>query len=78
MTLLQKKRKPQLSTKEADERLRKIFTAACHDIGLPEPLCEYVPPELTKTTRRRFRLDFAFPEVKLGIEIDGAIWVRKN
>lgn len=78
MTLLRKKRTRSLSTKEANERLKKIFTAGCHSIGLPDPLCEYVPPELIKTTGRRFRLDFAFPEIKLGIEIDGAIWVSKR
>ena len=55
-----------------------IFTACCKSVSLPEPVCEYIPKELVETTGRRFRLDFAFPDANLGIEIDGSIWVANR
>lgn len=33
-------------------------------------------PEYKFHPKRRWRIDFAFPEIKLAIEIEGAIWVR--
>ena len=38
---------------------------------LPEPLAEFrfAPP-------RRWRLDFAWPEYKLALEVEGGVWTR--
>jgi len=37
--------------------------------GLPEPVREYMAIK-----GRRYRLDFAWPAVKLGVEVQGGIW----
>lgn len=33
-------------------------------------------PEYFFTTERQFRLDYAIPEYKIGIEVDGGIWAK--
>lgn len=38
--------------------------------GLPEPEREY------RFCERRWRLDLAYPEQKIGIEVQGGIWTR--
>jgi very-short-patch-repair endonuclease len=44
-----------------------IWTA----VGLPVPQREYRFDAV-----RRWRFDFAFPEIKLAVEIDGGVWTR--
>jgi very-short-patch-repair endonuclease len=39
--------------------------------GLPSFVREHV-----FSTKRKFRFDFAWPELKIGIEIEGAIWKK--
>jgi very-short-patch-repair endonuclease len=41
--------------------------------GLPEPEREYM---FAKSIGRRWRLDFAYPEKRIGIEVQGGIYVR--
>jgi len=43
----------------------------CRALNLPEPTPEYrfAPP-------RKWRLDFAWPERKLALEVEGGIWIR--
>ena len=41
-------------------------------LGLPEPEREY-----RFDAKRRFRFDFAWPEIKLAVEINGGIWTLK-
>lgn len=38
-------------------------------LKLPEPVREYVFAK-----PRRFRMDFAWPELKVAVEIDGGVW----
>lgn len=47
------------------------FPAACVAQGIPEPVAEYRFHPV-----RRWRFDFAFPEYKIALEVDGGIWVR--
>lgn len=49
--------------------LEEQFAVQLRAAGLPEPVREYrfAPP-------RRFRFDFCWPERKVAVEIDGAVW----
>jgi hypothetical protein len=68
-----------VSTRSRAVRIAKPLHASEHGLffgllkrdGLPLPEPEYVfaPP-------RRWRMDFAWVEQKVGLEIDGAIWTR--
>lgn len=44
---------------------------ACRAAGLAEPVAEFrfAPP-------RRFRFDFAWPDRKLALEVEGGVWTR--
>lgn len=48
-----------------------LVAAWCASQGLPEPRFEvpHIPG-------RRFRLDIAWPEARVGIEVQGGIWTR--
>ena len=39
--------------------------------GLPEPKCEYV-----FASPRKWRFDFAYPEIGLAIEVEGGSWTQ--
>lgn len=41
----------------------------CKQLGLPDPIAEY-----RFHPTRKWRIDWAFPSVRLAIEIEGAIW----
>jgi very-short-patch-repair endonuclease len=59
---------------EAAMRTQLLGTsAAAHDgaASLPQLETQFRP-----LYSRRFRIDFAYPSVRLGIEVDGAIWSR--
>jgi very-short-patch-repair endonuclease len=58
-----------VSKSQLEDRLCWQLTAA----GLPAPVREFrFHPE------RRFRADLAYPAIKLLIEIEGGIWMRKS
>lgn len=48
-----------------------IVAAFCRECGLPAPVFEYA-----HIPGRRFRLDLAWPEHKVGIEVQGGVWIR--
>ena len=47
------------------------ISAIARKLGLPAPECEYrFDPE------RRWRFDFAWPALKMAVEIEGGVWIR--
>ena len=65
-----KKTKVPLPAQDPTERER-LFSAACQAHGLPEPVAEYqfAPP-------RKWRADYAFPDLDVLVEVEGGIWVN--
>ena len=51
--------------------LERTFANQIRFAGLPEPLAEY-----RFHATRKWRFDFAYPDLKLAIEIEGGIWRR--
>lgn len=49
--------------------LEELFAVQIRAHGLPEPAREFVFAK-----PRRFRFDFCWPDHKVAVEIDGAIW----
>ena len=47
------------------------FDRVCVAFGLPKPI-----PEHQFHPTRKWRLDWAWPEHRVAIEVDGGIWVR--
>jgi very-short-patch-repair endonuclease len=47
-----------------------MLTMQCKAVGLPDPT-----PEFKFHPTRKWRVDFAWPEIKLAVEIDGGIWI---
>jgi len=52
-----------------DKKSYPLFSASLVAVGLPEPTPEhrFAPP-------RRWRIDFAWPDEKLAVEIDGGLF----
>ena len=48
-----------------------IFQALCRSAGLPEPI-----PEFRFQPPRRWRFDWAWPDIKLAIEQEGGVWIQ--
>lgn len=48
----------------------KLFFSILKSLGLPEPISEY-----KFHPKRRWRMDYAFVEKKISIEIDGGAWM---
>ncbi len=48
-----------------------IFLQVCKSEGLPIPLTEYKWHPV-----RKFRADFAWPEHKLIMEVEGGLWIK--
>lgn len=51
--------------------LEKMFLLQLMDEDMPIPDREHRFHQI-----RRWRLDFAYPELKIGIEIEGGVWTR--
>ncbi len=49
------------------------FTMICKSMGLPEPVAEY---KFHPT--RKWRVDFAWSDINLAIEIEGGIWTSHS
>lgn len=56
--------------KEAREAAQRAFLLLCKAHDLPEPVCEY-----RFDFGRRFRLDYAWPDLGLAVEQDGGTWI---
>ncbi len=49
------------------------FAGMCDRLGLGKPEAEY---QFAKDIGRKWRLDWAFVEAKIGLECDGGAWVN--
>lgn len=47
------------------------FVFGCGAIGLPRPETEF-----RFDSKRKWRFDFAFPEHKVALEVEGGVWIR--
>ena len=47
-----------------------MITSICQGIGIPAPVCEF-----RHIPGRRFRLDYAWPDHRIGLEVQGGIWI---
>jgi hypothetical protein len=47
----------------------QLFTQYCKSHGLPAPVAEYKFHDL-----RRWRFDYAWPDSKIALEVEGGIW----
>lgn len=52
-------------------QLEEILAMIINASGLPPPEREYVfhPP-------RKWRFDFAYPDIKLAVEMEGGVWIK--
>lgn len=48
-----------------------LFPKLCAARGLPEPV-----PEFRFHPTRKHRMDWAWPDAKLAVEVEGGVWVR--
>jgi very-short-patch-repair endonuclease len=55
----------------AEDLAKRYFPEVCENRGLPRPI-----PEYQCHPTRKWRSDFAWPEYKLTLEIDGGIWIN--
>jgi very-short-patch-repair endonuclease len=66
---LRKSTKPRTAAINLGEML---FNQHCMDKALPAPQRQYL---FATSLKRKWRFDFAWPEFKLAVEIDGGIWI---
>jgi hypothetical protein len=60
----------QAARRAAAEQTRRAFAALCRAAGLPEP-----EPEFKFHETRRWRMDYAWPEQRVYLEVDGGVWI---
>lgn len=67
------RRKKGVAGQQAGSDLEELLATQMRDAGLPEPVRELVfaPP-------RKFRFDFAFPAVKIALEVEGGTKYRSR
>ncbi len=64
------KRRSRSPNKASEEFRRQAFLAMCRSHGIPEPIWElYFFPG------RKFRFDWAWPENKIALEVQGGNWI---
>jgi len=52
-----------------------VFVQLLREAGLPDPKGE-VQFALSSDDPRKFALDYAWPDAKLGVEVEGGVWSR--
>jgi hypothetical protein len=59
-----------LRKESAADFAKRVFPFACQQLGLPVPVeeHEFAAPD------RKWRIDFAWPDRKVGLECDGGVW----
>lgn len=58
-------------SKITEEKNAVLFLSLLHSFGIEKPEREYRFHDT-----RRFRFDFAWPEYRLAVEIEGGIWIN--
>jgi len=66
-----------------------LFRAYCRSMGLPEPVTEYrfgaiasggigkgLRERLKETGLKDWRMDYAWPDQKVALEVEGGVWVN--
>lgn len=61
----------QKSFKTTQPQPTRIYAETWKAFGIPAPI-----PEYNFCPNRKFRIDYAWPEILLGMEIEGGIWTR--
>lgn len=56
-------------------KAEELFSFQARLLNLPEPLREY---RFSEMTLRRWRFDFAWPDLKIAVEIEGLTYYGKN
>ena len=51
---------------------KRTFPLACVAAGLPEPVEEHG----FALPKRKWRIDYAWPDKKVGLEVDGGVWMK--
>ena len=55
----------------ADKLASQIFRAMCTEAGIGEPMQEH-----RFHPTRRWRFDYAWPDFKVALEVEGGVWTR--
>lgn len=54
-----------------ERKFARDIEALCQEDGVPLP-----ERELVFHPRRKWRFDFAWPDVQIGVEVEGGVWTR--
>lgn len=60
-------------TERQQSALEKLFAEQIMAAGLPQPVREH-----EAVPGRKFRSDFSYPDLKIALEVDGGIWLKKS
>ena len=74
MTAMRRLRRPLRSSRRqsSPSLLERRFVALLLQSGLPLPISEH---PFARDWGRRWRFDFAWPDLRLAVEVDGGIWI---
>lgn len=65
----------QIKATRSGSKSEERFAFHMKHVGIPDPVREY---RFSETTKRRWRFDFAWPDLKIAVEIEGLLHYGKN